>query len=232
MAADVTDRDAPAPAAVLWDMDGTLVDSEKLWDVALHEAAEWLGTTLSVAQRGELVGSNMAATARYLLDLVGRVPDDAAVAEVGDWVRARTKTLFTDELPWRPGAREALAAAGDAGIRCALVTSTERVLTELALNSIGREHFEVTVCGDEVDGYNKPHPRPYQRAAELLGVDPARCVAVEDSPPGVASAQAAGCAVLAVPCDAPLEAAPGQVLRDSLVGVDTRVLAAVLRQAA
>lgn len=215
------------PAAVLWDMDGTLVDSEKLWDVALFEAAEWLGSTLSTAQRGELVGSNMAATSRYVLANAGRAVTADAVDEVATWIRSRTMTLFSDELPWRPGAREALLATRAAGLRSALVTSTERSLTELALRTIGPEHFETIVCGDEVDGLNKPEPRPYLLAAERCGVAPQRCVAVEDSPPGVSSAVAAGTAVLAVPCALPLEPGPSVVLRDSLVGVDADVLAEV-----
>lgn len=215
------------PAAVLWDMDGTLVDSEKLWDVALFEAAEWLEGTLTTAQRAELVGSNMVTTARYLLDNAGRPTTADAIDEVATWIRSRTMTLFSDELPWRPGAREALLATRAAGLRSALVTSTERSLTELALRTIGREHFETTVCGDEVDGLNKPEPRPYLLAAEHCGVAPHRCVAVEDSPPGVSSALGAGAAVLAVPCDLPLQPEPGVVLRESLLGVDADVLADV-----
>ena len=213
------------PAAVLWDMDGTLVDSEKLWDVALYETAEAMGTKLSEAQRSTLVGSNMDATATYLLEVAGREVTAGAVAEIGQRIRERTAGLFDDELPWRPGAREALTAVRDAGIPSALVTSTERSLTELALNTIGREFFNVTVCGDEVDGLNKPHARPYLLAAELLGVDPARCVAVEDSPPGTESAVAAGCVVLVVPNDVPVEAGERRVFRTSLVGVDVAALA-------
>lgn len=215
------------PEAVLWDMDGTLVDSEKLWDVALFEAAEWLGSSLTTAQRSELVGSNMATTARYLLGNVGRAVTSDAIDEVAAWIRSRTMALFSDELPWRPGAREALLATRAAGLRSALVTSTERSLTELALHTIGREHFDTTVCGDEVDGRNKPEPRPYLLAAERCGAPPHRCVAVEDSPPGVSSAVAAGTAVLAVPCDLPLEPGPRVVLRDSLLGVNAEVLADV-----
>lgn len=217
------------PAAVLWDMDGTLVDSEKLWDVALYEAAESLGGTLSEEQRLTLVGSNMDATASYLLKVVtGEEPTPAAIAEMGEWVRQRTANLFEGALPWRPGAREALAEVRAAGLPSALVTSTERALTELALNTIGREFFDATVCGDEVDGLNKPLPEPYLRAARLLGVDPARCVAVEDSPPGTESAVAAGCTVLVVPNDVPVEPGERREFRSSLVGIDVAALGALL----
>lgn len=216
------------PAAVLWDMDGTLVDSEKLWDVALYETAEWLGGTLSDEQRMTLVGSNMDDTAAYLLEVVGREVTPEAVASTGDEIRRRTAGLFDDELPWRPGAREILAAVRAAGVPTALVTSTERSLTELALNTIGRDFFDVTVCGDEVDGLNKPHPRPYLKAAELLGIPPEKCVAVEDSPPGTASAVAAGCTVLVIPNDVEVETGERRVFRDSLAGMDVPALAALL----
>ncbi|EID56196.1 HAD family hydrolase [Saccharomonospora xinjiangensis] len=215
-------------AAVLWDMDGTLVDSEKLWDVALYEAAEWLGGTLTPAQRATLVGANMAATCRYLLEVNGIPAHDAAVAEVADWVRVRTKEIFADALPWRDGARDALLAVRAAGVPSALVTSTEREITELALRTIGAGMFDITVCGDEVDGLNKPHPEPYLRAARALGVDPARCVAVEDSPVGAESAAAAGCTVLVVPNEVPVPPGRRRVFRSSLVGVDVATLASLL----
>lgn len=215
-------------AAVLWDMDGTLVDSEKLWDIALYEAAEWLGGTLTEEQRLTLVGSNMTATARYLLVVTGHSPDGEAIAKTGEWIRNRTAEEFAAALPWRPGARDALSAVRDNGLPSALVTSTERALTELALDTIGREFFDVTVCGDEVDGLNKPHPEPYLRAARLLGVEPARCVAVEDSPPGAESAEAAGCTVLVVPNDVPVEPGPRRFFRTTLVGVNADVLARIL----
>lgn len=217
-------------AGVLWDMDGTLVDSEKLWDVALYEAAEWLGGKLTEQQRLTLVGSNMDATAAYLLEVTGQEPTAGRIAETGEWIRARTARLFDDELPWRPGAREALTAVRAAGLACALVTSTERSLTELALNTIGREFFDVTVCGDEVDGLNKPLPEPYLRAARLLGVAPERCVAVEDSVPGTESAVAAGCVVLVVPNDVAVDPGERRVFRESLVGVDAATLDEVFAQ--
>jgi beta-phosphoglucomutase-like phosphatase (HAD superfamily) len=120
----------------------------------------------------------------------------------------------------------------ESGLPTALVTSTERELTELALDTIGREFFDVTVCGDEVDGRNKPEPEPYLKAARLLGVAAEDCVAVEDSPTGVAAAVAAGCTVLVVPCDVPVPGGERRVLRESLVGLDVEELGRLLRPAA
>lgn len=219
------------PAAVLWDMDGTLIDSEKLWDIPLYEWARQAGGHLTVEQRHSMVGSNMARTAAFLLGVVGREAGAAEVGEVSEWITSRMAEIFSGALPWRPGARAALAAVRDSGTPTALVTSTERRLTDAALGTIGPEFFDITVCGDEVDGLNKPHPEPYLRAARLLGVDPADCVAVEDSPTGTAAAVAAGCTVLVVPCDVSVPAGERRVLRDSLSGVDLDLLAGLLEPA-
>lgn len=215
-------------AAVLWDMDGTVVDSEKLWSVSLEELMDRLGGELTDRVREALIGSNLEHTIQIMLTEAGRATTPGAVAESSRWLLDRTAELFRHGMTFRPGAPEALRGVRDAGLPAALVTSTERELTEIALDIIGREFFDVSVCGDEVDGRNKPHPWPYQKAAELLGVDPADCVAVEDSATGAASAESAGCTVLVVPCDAPVPPGERRVLRDSLVGVDAELLGELL----
>ena len=209
-----------APAAVLFDMDGTLVDSEKLWTVAMDDYAAHRGGSIRESTRANMVGSNMIRSMRIVLDEVGAPDTPDELDHAAGWVAARMTELFADGLPWRPGAAEALRVVRDQGLRTALVTSTIRSLTEIALNTLGRESFDVTVCGDEVGGRNKPDPEPYLRAARMLDVDPAQCLALEDSPTGVASAEAAGCAVLAVPCEVELPTGPQRVLRDSLLDVD------------
>ena len=206
------------PDAVLWDMDGTLVDSEKLWTVALHDTARWLGGRMSAAAREAVVGGDMARTLTTLFDDLGLPRDPARMAEAERFIDVRTAELFAGGLPWRPGAPEALRMVDGLGWPTALVTNTGRALTEAALDSIGREHFTVSVCADEVPS-GKPDPDPYLRAAELLGVAPARCLAVEDSPNGALAAERAGAAVLVVPCDVPVPDGPGRVLRTSLVGL-------------
>ena len=216
------------PAAVLFDMDGTLTDSEKLWGIALDDYAAHRGGALSSELRPQLVGSNMGRTMGLVLADLG-LPAGADEIDAGArWVEARAGELFRDDLPWRPGAQEALAAVRASGLPTALVTSTIRSLTEIALETLGRASFEVTVCGDEVDGKNKPDPEPYLRACRGLGVDPARCVAVEDSPAGASSAGAAGCTVIAVPCEVPVEPGARRVVRRSLEGFDPAELPALL----
>jgi len=211
------DRDA-GPDAVLWDMDGTLVDSEKLWTTSLHDTARWLGGALSPAAREAVVGGDMPRTLATLFDDLGLPHDAERMAAAERFLNDRTAELFGGGLSWRPGAQEALRLLDHLGWPTALVTNTERALTEAALDSIGREHFAVSVCADEVP-FGKPDPDLYLRAAELLGVAPARCLAIEDSPSGALAAQRAGAAVLVVPCDVPVPGGPGRVLRPSLVGL-------------
>jgi HAD superfamily hydrolase (TIGR01509 family) len=214
------------PVAVLWDMDGTLVDSEKLWDVSLSELARRLGGELGAAARAAMVGGSMDSTLELMFAEVGLPATPDAKAEAARWLSERTAELFAADLRWRPGAREALRAVRVAGLATALVTSTQRALTERALDRMGREHFDVVVCGDEVD-HPKPAPEPYLRAAHLLGVPSWRCVAVEDSPTGSASAQAAGCAVLVVENDVEVAEGPGRVHRADLVGLTLTELSEV-----
>jgi HAD superfamily hydrolase (TIGR01509 family) len=186
---------------VLFDMDGTLLDSEKVWDVALDDLATWLGGTLSAAARTRMVGSSLGRSVAILHADLGIEADAESSAA---YLTERTAELFATDLVWKPGAHELLAAVARAGLPAALVTSTHRRLTEIALDTIGRQYFAATVCGDEVRR-PKPHPDPYLRAAELLGVDPRCCVAVEDSPLGITAAEAAGCVVLAVPSEVGIE---------------------------
>jgi HAD superfamily hydrolase (TIGR01509 family) len=122
----------------------------------------------------------------------------------------------------RPGARELLAEVAAAGIAHALVTSSQRAFAAAVLASTGLR-FPVVVTGDDVTAH-KPDPQPYLLAARLLGVDPGRCVALEDSPNGVASAAAAGCLVIAVPSLLPIQPAPGRVIVGSLTEVNLKGL--------
>lgn len=217
------------PAAVLWDLDGTILDSEKLWDIPLYELTEKLGGRLSQETRQAMVGTNVMVTMRLLYAEVGMPePSPEEVADSSAWIDRRMAEVFRGELPWRPGAAEALAMVRRAGLRTALVTSTERHLVEIVLDTVGRHHFDVTVCGDEVDGLNKPLPEPYLKACRLLDVDPAGCVAIEDSPTGVSSAVASGATVLVVPCEVEVDPGERRVFRTSLSGLTVADLTALV----
>jgi HAD superfamily hydrolase (TIGR01509 family) len=213
-------------AAVLFDMDGTLVDSEKIWDITVAELAVRLGGSVSPEARVAMLGTNLARSMELLHADLGIIDGDAD--SDGDWLLARTKEYFARGLPWQPGARELLDAVHAEGLPIALVTSTPRELVDEALKSIGEHYFDATVCGAEVT-HNKPHPESYLSAAALLGVTAPDCVAIEDSPVGVAAAEAAGCRVLAVPSEVPVPEGPHRTVVSSLLDVTPADLAALRR---
>lgn len=186
--------------AVLWDMDGTLVDSEKVWDVSLAALYRKLGGELTPVVRASMVGSVAENTMKIVYTDLGLDLDPDAMAASSRWLNDYTAELFDRGLPWCDGAKELLDALAVEGTPMALVTNTERALTERALNGIGREYFSVSVCGDEVKS-GKPAPDPYMRAAELLGLTPEACLAIEDSVTGTTAAERAGCPVMVVPND-------------------------------
>jgi HAD superfamily hydrolase (TIGR01509 family) len=214
------------PRAVLWDMDGTILDSEKLWDIAMNDLAGKLGATMTQELRQSTLGNSMTNALNRLFDAAGIDEADRDHDGEAQWLRDRVSELFADGIPWRDGAREALDLVAGLGIPMVVVTNTDRILTEKALPTIGRERFVATFCGDEVPA-GKPAPDLYLAAAAHLGLDPAQCLVIEDSPTGSAAAAAAGCPTLAVPSDAPVPDAEGRVLRDTLVGLDADGLAEV-----
>lgn len=205
------------PAAVLWDMDGTLVDTEALWVRAETELLASFGARLPDEAHERLVGSGLWDAAAYLQSLGVDLHPDVIVARlataVGEGIRA-------GESIWRPGARELLVDLAQAGVPCALVTMSVRSLAELVLESLPTGTFQVIVPGDEVT-HEKPHPAPYLRGAELLGVPIADCVALEDSPTGLRSAAASGAVSVGIPNMVDLSAAPAHRILPTLVGVDS-----------
>ena len=173
-------------------MDGTIVGTEPYWIAAEYALVEAHGGTWSDEHAHALVGNALLTSGAYIrthggVDLTPEAIVDALLDEVVRSARAC--------MPWRPGARELLGELARAGIPAAMVTMSYRRLAETVVEAIAPEQFAVVVTGDEVrDG--KPHPEAYLTAAARLGVDPECCVAIEDSPTGVASAEAAGCAFL------------------------------------
>ena len=204
--------------AVLFDMDGTLVDSEKLWDVAIQKLYARFGGVLTPEVRQSTVGGSAEGVMRIVYTDLGMELDPDHMAATADWLHEITGELFDAGLPWCDGARELLDALWADGVPMALVTNTRRALTERALESIGRHYFTASVCGDEVPR-GKPAPDPYRRAAELLGMAPQDCLAIEDSVTGAASAESAGCPVLVVPNDIEVPATARRRHVDTLAGL-------------
>lgn len=187
--------------AILWDMDGTLVDSEPLWGIATFEMGEKMGRPLTPEVRERTVGATTPTTVEICAEHAGLVLDDAAKAEWLNFMYTRVGELLSRQLEFRPGIRDILTEAKATGFPMALVTNTNRALTELSLESIGREFFDFTLCGDEVP-HGKPAPDIYATAAERFGFSPDECLVVEDSTTGMTAARDAGCRVLGAPTDA------------------------------
>jgi HAD superfamily hydrolase (TIGR01509 family) len=178
--------------------------------------------------RGATVGGSAESVIKLVFADLGLPPDPQEMADVADWLHEITGDLFDAGLPWCDGARELLEELAAADVPMALVTNTRRALTERALNSIGRHYFTVSVCGDEVPS-GKPAPDPYRQAAALLGLDPAHCLAIEDSVTGAASAEGAGCPVLVVPNDVEVPAGPRRRHARTLAEIDLDGLRRVYR---
>jgi len=186
---------SPLPAAVLWDMDGTLVDTEPYWMRAETELVASYGGVWTHDDCMLLVGSGLWNSAGILQDRGVDMDADAIVQWLTDRVQEQ---LAESGIPWRPGSRELLAELKAAGIPTALVTMSVKRMARQIVDLIDFPAFDLIIAGDMVAN-SKPHPEPYLTAAEALGVDPVHCIAIEDSYPGVASAVAAGTMAIAVP---------------------------------
>lgn len=200
-------------AAVLFDMDGLLIDSEPLWLESETAVMARLGADWTEADQVQLLGGSLERTVRYLL---AKATKPVAPALIGEWLMSDiTERVGRGGVPVRPGARELLASVAEAGLPRALVTSSQRQFMDAVLASTGMR-FDAVVCADDVT-CTKPDPEPYLLAAKLVGVHPADCFALEDSPNGVASAEAAGCHLIVVPSLVPIGPAPGRTIVRSLL---------------
>jgi HAD superfamily hydrolase (TIGR01509 family) len=210
--ADTRTAQLPGPQAVLLDLDGTLVDTEGLWWAAESEVFADLGHVLDEAHRAVVVGGPMARSVGHLIAATGAT---ATLAELMVAIDGRFEQLVAKGAPLMPGARRLLTELTAHGVPTALVSASHRRTIDVMLRSLGAEHFAFTLAGDEI-GRTKPHPDPYLAAAARLGADPTRCVVVEDTLTGVASAEAAGCHVVVVPSVVPIAPGPGRTVVGSL----------------
>ncbi len=206
------------PHAVLFDMDGTLVDTEPLWFVAERDVMVDLGGAWDERDHAACLGGAVPRTVAYM---AARLPGEHDHADLGERLMSTVVGLIADaDLRLLPGARELLADAADLGLPRALVSASWRriidAVGERISTQLGAQVFDVVVAGDEVAD-TKPHPEPYRTAAAALGFWPGDCLAIEDSPTGIASARAAGCGVVAI-THANIALPAGVASVDSLAG--------------
>jgi len=219
------DRAAPVyPAAVLWDMDGTLVDTEPYWIDAEHEVVAEAGGVWNDEFAHQLVGNALEVSAQLIIDQSG-IP--LSVPEIVDALLTRVISRVEQRVPWRPGARELLLELGRLGVPSLLVTMSWRSLADVVVRSLPEGAFDHLVTGDAVS-HGKPHPEPYLEAVRLAGAEPADCIAIEDSPAGVRSATAAGVPTIAIPHVVPVPPIDGAVHLDTLAGVGAGDLTAIV----
>lgn len=210
---------------MLFDLDGTLIDSEPLWFEAERMLVGEYGHPWGLQEAQHLVGWSLWDSATFLREEIGI---DLPNAEIIDRMQSHVVAGVVQAPPWRPGARELLAEVRSAGVPTALVTMSYRKMTDAVVAALPERSFLTVVSGEQVSR-GKPHPDPYLLAAERLGVAASDCVAIEDSMTGATSAIAAGCTVLVVPAAVPIEGLAGVTLRVSLLGMSLAGLSELLR---
>lgn len=212
-------------------MDGTLVDTERLWDIAVFELAEHMGRPLDDSTRERTLGNSLQGFFEILGEYTGRTIEGEEYDRLAHRLNSRVTELMRSDMRWRPGAVELLEDLAATGMPVALVTNTTDDVAVVPLDFIDRSRFDVVVTGSMVPA-GKPAPDPYLLACERLGVDPADTVAVEDSVTGATSAVAAGCRVLYIPSTEGQPDVPGARTHPTLVGVDTARLGALTYETA
>lgn len=212
------------PMAVLWDMDGTLIDSEPYWLLSEARLAREYGGSWSEEDGKQLIGNDLYQASDFLKDRFG-IKDKSTQQVIDQLTREVIEQLKT-KLPWRPGALELLVDLKKAGVKTALVTMSMRSMALAVTEQIDFKAFDIVVAGDDIK-HGKPHPEPYLRAAELLGVPANQCVALEDSPTGLASAEAAGCHAIGITNIINLSQGPKRKILSSLTEVSAENLEAL-----
>lgn len=211
--------------AVIFDLDGLIVDSEAVWDEARRRYVDQHGGTWREEATRAMMGMSSVEWSRYVAEELGvNLPPERISADVAGAVG----DIYREQLPLIPGATEAverIAARWPLG----LASSSNRELIDLVLELAGIDrHFRVTVSSEEV-GAGKPAPDVYLEAARRLGVEPGRCAAIEDSHNGILSASAAGMRVIAVPNHEfkpdPEALAKADVVLDSITELDEAAVA-------
>jgi HAD superfamily hydrolase (TIGR01509 family) len=212
--------------AVLFDMDGTLIDSEHYWMAAEVELAATTGAIWTEQDGLSLIGMSLYDSTRLLKQKLGLQLEGQ---EIIDRLTESVVSQLRGAIPWRPGAVELLRLLRERGVKTALVTMSMRRMALAVAESVGFDAFDVVLGGDDVT-MGKPDPEPYLKAASLLGVDIAHCVAFEDSISGLHSAEASGAVAIGIPNLVTLPPKPDRIIWPTLVSLSVEDLDAIVRE--
>jgi len=212
------------PFAVLFDMDGTLIDSEPYWIKSERKLASEHNGVWTEQDGLDVVGMSLDKSSQLF-------KDRTSVPLEPDEIVARLTSEVQDQLaksiPWRPGAKELLFDLRKHGVPTALVTMSMHRMAKQVVDAIDFDAFDLIIAGDDVRN-GKPHPEAYLKAAEQLGFEPSRCISFEDSISGLTSAEAAGTYAIGIPHVIEIPAKPGRILWESLEGVTYKKLRKLL----
>lgn len=204
------------PEAILWDMDGTIVDSEEYWINAEQELVELFGGTWTHEDGVELVGNGLPQTAAALQQHGVNLSIDEIIQALTNRVLEQLEIA----VPWRPGAIELIHQFQEAGIPQALVTMSIERMARVVVELIPGQPLTEVVAGDNVIN-SKPDPEAYILGAQKFGVDITKCVAFEDSPSGCRSAFSSGAVTVGVTNIVPLDQVVTDITLGTLVGVNS-----------
>lgn len=212
------------PAAVLWDMDGTLVDSEPYWMISQAKLASEYGAPWGHEDGLGLVGKSLYDSSAIIKDQLDI--QHMSIEQIIDRLTNEVVEQLREKLHWRPGALDLLIELKQAGVKTALVTMSMRRMAMAVVEQVPFHAFDAVVAGDDVTR-GKPHPEPYLKAAELLGVSPEHCIALEDSHTGLTSAEMAGTFAIGIPSVVPIPPKAGRNLLETLEGINLEKLIAL-----
>jgi len=206
--------------AVLFDMDGTIIDSEPYWMASEQALAAEHNGNWTAKDGLDIIGMDLDESSKVIKDRanIPLEPD-----EIKNRLTNDVQSKLAKVVPWRPGAQELLLDLRRHNVKTALVTMALHRMAQQVVDAIPFDAFDVIVAGDDVTR-GKPHPEAYEKAAALLGFEPKNCIAFEDSITGLTSAEAAGTYAIGIPNIIEIPAKPGRVIWPTLEGVTFKQL--------
>jgi HAD superfamily hydrolase (TIGR01509 family) len=211
--------------AVLFDMDGTIIDSEPYWLASEQALAAEHNGVWTVDDGLDVIGMSLEKSSQVLKD---RANVPLETSEIVDRLTNDVQSKLAKVVPWRPGAKELLLDLRKNNVKTALVTMALSRMAKQVVDAIPFDAFDVIVAGDNVTR-GKPHPEAYEKAATLLGFDTKDCIAFEDSITGLTSAEAAGTYAIGIPNIIEIPAKEGRVIWPTLEGVTYKQLRKLIK---